>query len=305
MSQGTLAKAMQYLRSGRPQAAVDAFSEVLALDPDDADTHAWLALALLQTKRLHAARIEAELAVGIRADGAVPLYVLGHVRLAERRWKEAEEVFLRLLEVEPDDAENHRGLAQVHLAQGRKDAALEALHRARGLAPDSPHVLADIAEVHWAAGRIDEAEAAATEALGLHAEHADALVVMGHVLLTRGRPDDAREHALAVLRHRPNHAGALGLLVGVKASTSWALGLWWRYNTWLLKMGERVTAVLLVAFALYRFTFLLVRDFAPAGTDDLVQFAWLGFCAYTWFGPSYFRRKLEAELEPATLRADF
>lgn len=305
MTQAAFAKAMQYLRSGRPRAAVDAFSEVLAADPDDADAHAWLALALLQTRRLHAARIEAELAVGIRADGPVPLYVLGHVRLAERNWKDAEQVFRRLLEVEPDDAENHRGLAQVFLAQGRKDAALEALERARALAPDSPHVLADIAELHFAAGRIDEAETAATEALGLHAEHADALVVMGHVLLSRGQKVEAKEHALTVLRHRPDHAGALALLVGVKASSSWALGLWWRYNTWLLKMGERVTSVLLVAFAAYRITFLLASDFAPEGTDDLIQVGWLAFCAYTWFGPAYFRRSLEAEIQPVALRPDF
>jgi hypothetical protein len=150
-----------------------------------------------------------------------------------------------------------------------------------------------------------EAEAAATEALGLHAENADALVVMGHVLLTRGQTDDAREHALAVLRHRPNHEGALTLLVAVKASRSWALGLWWRYNTWLLKLGERVTTVLLVAFAAYRFTVLLAHDFAPQGTDGLVQLAWLCFCAYTWFGPAYFKSKLDAEIRPATLRPDF
>jgi tetratricopeptide (TPR) repeat protein len=305
VTQAAFAKAMQYLRSGRPRAAVDAFAEVLSVDPDDADAHAWLALALLQSRRLHAARIEAELAVAIRADGPVPLYVLGHVRLAERKWKDAEEVFRRLLEVEPNDAENHRGLAQVFLAQGRKDAALEALERARALAPDSPHVLADIAELHFAAGRIDDAETAAKEALGLHAENADALVVMGHVLLSRGKTDEAREHALTVLRHRPDHPGALGLLVGVKASTSWALGLWWRYNTWLVKLGERVTTVLLVAFAVYQFTLLAVRDFAPAGTDRLVEVAWLCICAYTWFGPPWFRRKLQAEIEPATLRPDF
>ncbi|MDP2316468.1 MAG: tetratricopeptide repeat protein [Pseudomonadota bacterium] len=299
------ARALFHLRSGRPHEAIEAFCESLALDPDDAPTHAWLALALLSARRLGAARIEAELAVGIAADAPLPLYALGRVHLAERRYKDAEATFRALLAIEPDDDANHRALAEVYIARARWADALAALEKARALDPTSADTLADIAEVHLRLGRLREAESTAREALEASPEHAGALVVMGWLLLRRGEAAEAREHAVTVLRIQPLHEGATALLVGVKARSSRVLGVWWRYNTWLAGLGPRAITVMLGGFAAYQILSFLAADFGPAGLADLLQVVWLGFVAYTWFGPAMFRRTLEKELAPVTLRGDF
>lgn len=299
------ARGLFHLRTGRPIEAVESFCESLALDPDDAPTHAWLAIALLSAKRLTAARIEAELAVGIAASEALPLYALGQVRLAERRYREAEETFRALLAVEPDDPANHRALAEVHVARHRWDDALATLEQARALEPDSPYTLGDIAELHWRRGRFPEAETAARAALEAAPEHPGALVIMGWLLLRRGQVAEAREHAVAVLRAEPMHAGATALLVGVKARGSRLLGLWWRYNTWLVGLGPRAITAMLVGFAGYQLGSMFAQDFGPEGLADAMQLLWLGFVAYTWFGPTMFQRTLEKELAPAELKRDF
>jgi tetratricopeptide (TPR) repeat protein len=304
-AQAARMRGLFHLRTGRPGNAVDAFCESLALEPDDASTHAWLAIALLGAKRLTAARIEAELAVGMAADAPLPLYALGRVRLGERRYKDAEETFRALLAVEPDDPANHRALAEVHVARHRWDDALAMLEQARALDPDSPDTLGDIAEVHWQRGRPAEAEVAARAALEANPEHADALVVMGWLLLRRGEVAEAREHAITVLRVQPSHGGATLLLVGVKARGSWVLGVWWRYNMWMVGLGPRAITVMLVGFASYRMVSLLAEDFGPAGLADVIQILWLAFVAYTWFGPALFRRTLEKELAPVGLKRDF
>jgi tetratricopeptide (TPR) repeat protein len=293
------------LRTGRPRAAVDAFCEALAFEPDDADLHAWLALALLDARRLHAARAEAELAVGHAADGRLPLYALGRVRLAERRWKDAEAVFLQLVAIAPGDADHYRALASVYEARGDRKRAGEMLLHARSLAPASPDVLAELAELRLEERRLDEAEELAKAALGEQAEHAEALVVMGRVLLERGKVAEAREHAVSVLRQRPDHPGAVLLLVAAKARTSWVLGLWWRYHTRMVAFGHRAWIVLLVAFAIKNFAVLLADDFGPPWLSDDILTVWLLFAAYTWIGPGLFQQAFRNELRPVTLKPDF
>lgn len=305
MSASAVARGVMHLRLGRPQAAVDAFCEALADDPDDAHVHALLALALLDARRLTAARLEAELAVGGGAEDPMALYALGRVRLAERRLEDAERVFRDLIAIEPEDAENHRSLAQALGLRRRPEEAVAALEEALALDPTHAGVLADLADLHREAGRLDEAERLATEALGQDPEHDDALVAMGHVHLRRGRAADARECAVEVLRSRPNHPGATGLLVSVKAAQSPLLGLWWRYATWMVALGDRNILVLLAMYVAYRFGTLLMQDFGPAGWDQLVQLFWLMIVAYTWFAPAIFQRRLEAELAPVTLKKDF
>ena len=38
---------------------------------------------------------------------------------------------------------------------------------------------------------------------------------------------------------------------------------------------------------------------------QLIHFAWLGICVYTWVGPGLFRRSLEREISSVVLKQDF
>lgn len=293
------------MRSGRVHAAVDAYCAALALEPEDADTHALLSMALLAARRLRTARIEAELAVGNGPESPLPLFALARVRTAERRWREAEALFDRLLGIEPEDPQNHLAYAQCLLAQDRRADARRILERARADHPVHTGVGAEFAELELLEGNLGEAERLAREVLAVAPENDSARVVMGHILLRRGDVDAAYEHAVEVLRSDPSGHGALVLLVSVKARRSWALGLWWRYNTWMVTLGDNAYVVLLVAFAVYRFAALAIGDLFGDGPRDLVEVVWLIFALATWFGPALFRRELAKELEPVTLKREF
>jgi hypothetical protein len=125
------------------------------------------------------------------------------------------------------------------------------------------------------------------------------------VHLARGEIDAARDHALWALRNGEQRS-ALGLLAAIKARQSFLLGVWWRYSVWLSALAEgRIAAVLVVSFLAYRVATVFAQQHASKQIADLVNYAWYGMCAYSWFGPSLFQRSLRRELDQIKLRADF
>jgi len=144
------------------------------------------------------------------------------------------------------------------------------------------------------------------KSLTLSPANQDALVLMGAVLLRRGDVENAREHAIWAIRIDPTDRGALHLMGAIKAKTSWFLGLWWRYNTWCSEVGSKNAAVVLLgAFILYRFLTQFLVDFDRPQGAELVSYAWLGICIYSWVGPGIFQRELQKELQSVQLRKGF
>jgi Flp pilus assembly protein TadD len=294
------------LAQGSPLRAIEALRRVLSVDPDDAQAHALLALCLVDARRLAAAEIEAKLALA--GDPLSPLshVAMGQVSFARRDFVKAEERFRAVLEMEPDRSENHRRLGILHRVTGRREEAERELVRAVELAPDDPENLVALGQLCLSAGDVAEAERLAREALTLAPANRDGLVLMGLVLLRRGDVESAREHALWAIRIDPTDRGALSLMASIQAKTSWYLGLWWRFNTWCSEVGSKNVAILLLsAFILYRFLRQILVDMDHAQGAQLVSYAWLAVCVYSWVGPGLFRRELNKELETVRLRRDF
>jgi hypothetical protein len=92
----------------------------------------------------------------------------------------------------------------------------------------------------------------------------------------------------------------------VKARTSWFLGLWWRWSTWMNVLGDsREIMVLLGLFLLYRVANQLAHDLDRPGLASALNFVWLAFVAYTWVGPGMFRRMLRRELRDVRLDDEY
>ena len=145
-----------------------------------------------------------------------------------------------------------------------------------------------------------------SQALSLDPGSTEALVLRGWLHLDEGEVPLALDHAHFALREEPNHDGALRLLVAVKMRQSPLMGVWWRFNAWAVGGTHQRTIVVLVALYLVKQLAVLVADdlgFELLG--DVVSYAWLAFCVYTWFGPAMFRRALDAELQGVRLRDDF
>lgn len=301
-----LALAESQIRRGQLTGAIDTLRRVLSVDPDHAEAHAYLALCLLDQRRLHAAVHEAGLALALDPENTTALYASGLVQSSRRHFGLAEEQFRQLLEREPGNPAYYRSLADVYGLTGRRQEMLPLLQKALELAPDDPENLADLGDWHLRRGELAEAERRAREALTLEPEHHGGLILMGYVQLRRGRVDEAREHAVWALRNQPTSRQALYLLAAIKARSNWFLGLWWRYSAWMGTLGDgRAIVVLLAAFVLYRVGLVTAEGYGQVELANYVQFLWLALVAYTWIGPGLFHQSLKKELAAVRLDKDF
>jgi Flp pilus assembly protein TadD len=293
------------LDRGQHQAAVDLFRRALTLDPDEPRAHALLALALLRMKRLGAALLEAQTALVLAPEAPLSHLILGHVLLAHRKPEEARGHFESAREHDLASPAPLRGLAAVETFFDREDRAVEILEKALELDPEDVDTLSALGTAHLSRGRLDEAERHARAALEIEPEHADSLVLMGFVLLKRGDIQGAREHAVWALRGAAGETDALRLLVAIKARESLFLGLWFRFNSMLGALGPSGMLVLLGAYCVQRVLQLALEDMKMKPIAELVGYAWLGLCVYSWVAPGVFQRMLVREIKMVRLREDF
>jgi Flp pilus assembly protein TadD len=301
-----LALAHDRMVLGDPRGAIETYKEALSLDPDHPEAHALLAFALVNRKRLFAAEMEASTAVTLAPDSGLPHHAMGVVRTAQRRFDDALEHLEHASHVDPSSTGVLVSLALLHSLAARRAEALAVLERARAMDPEDPDTLAALGETYLEAGRITEAEACARAAMEAAPGHFGAVVLMGNVLLQSGDMRGARDHAAWALRHDATSPSALHLLASIKARGSLLLGLWWRYSVWLEKFGDgRQLGILVGAYLAYRVLSLYLEKSGQSELENIVDLIWLAFCAYTWIGPSLFRRSLAKELEQVRLSRDY
>jgi tetratricopeptide (TPR) repeat protein len=299
-------RAQSHLAHGSNAAAIEILRQALTFEPDDADAHALLALALHGARRLTAARLEAGRAITADPESSLAHLASATVHYSARDWEAARSHARTAAAGAPDDAITLSLVADLFRAMGDLDAADEPLAHALELAPDDPSVRAIAG---WAArARRDTALAWAHAKAALVADpsHGSALVLRGQLHLDEGHTEAAREHALWALRESPNDPRALALLVSVKARSSLALGLWWRFNSVLIAGGRnRAVAWLVGVFLFKRLIELTLGDFGYRSTASAITWLWFAFCVYTWLGPAMFQRALRRELDDVQLRGDF
>jgi tetratricopeptide (TPR) repeat protein len=298
--------ARRMLAQGHLAGAVEALRQLLAHSPDDADAHALLAVALYGSRRLHAARHEAGLAIGLDPESAFTHYAMGVVETGARRFEEAERHLRAARAIEHRDPAILRALAHLHRLRDQDAQAFALLEEALALDPESTETLIALGDLRLERGETAVAARNALLALEIEPESAGAHVLMGRLRLLEGQTQEAREHAAEALRGDPSHLGALHLFAGIKARANPFLGLWWRWNVWMEALGTtRSILVLLVIFALYRVGRGLAEQQGLTSWLMPMQLVWLAAVAYTWVGPSLFRRSMERDLRPVAFNAKF
>lgn len=299
-------QASSSLRRGDARGAIELLKRLLGSEPEHAQAHALLALALVQAKRVHAALHEAQQAVAIEPEVSFCHYALGRTLVVHGRLEAARVEFEMARTFDPEDADNELGLALVAEFAGNRADELQHLERALSLAPDNATVLSRLADIWFRRGDDQQAERYAREALEQEPDHLDALVVMGHLLLRRGQTEEAREHAFWALSNDATSVTALGLLVAVKTRTNLLLGLWWRMNTFLLRGGKNRAIVFLIGgYVLTRVASLYTHQHGFSLASQCIDYAWLALCVYSWVGPPYFARQLQRELSQVQLSKDY
>ena len=299
-------QANDHMSRGNVDGAIRVLQQALAENPDEEDAHALLAICLLDKKRVYAAHHEAQLALSLDSGSELANYAKAHVEIARRKFKEAEDHVEHLIQSNPINADYYRLKAHLFELTHRKQHMQLLLEKALSLDPEDPDTLASLSRYHLGSNDSQLAEQYALQALSIEPEHEASLVAMGYVLLEKNKTKEAKEHAISALQINPNDARALFLLSAIKTKSNLFLGLWWRYNSWMAKIGPtKAIFVLLVAFVCYRLGNLVATDLGRVDVANIINFGWLAIVIYTFVGPALFNKSLRKELQGVNLRDGF
>jgi tetratricopeptide (TPR) repeat protein len=293
-------------RSHNWHGAIELLKRVLALEPEHAEAHASLALALFGVRRLHAAATEVDLALGMQPDSPFCHYAAAVILRARRKLDDAYKHCLVAMEDDGHAVAARVVAASIKTLQNERAAAREYLLEALAISPTNSDALSELANTEYHDGNLIEASRYIDEALTQSPDNADAHVVAGYIALARGNIVAADGHVRYVLHHDASDHDALQLLAAIKARRNPVLGLWWRWHVFVgLRTERSQIGILLGSYLLVRLLLILLGETGHEDAELLVGQIWLAFCAYTWFAPAMFRWLLKRELETVTLRDDY
>jgi serine/threonine-protein kinase len=193
------------------------FWSAIEADPTYAPAHAGLAdVYVVLTARglrgvfpdsaFRVARQHAEDAIRLDSTLAAPFAALAEAKRAYfwEDWVEAEDDYLRAIELNPSWADTYPWYSLYLSAMGRQDSAVAVAELAVRLDFLSPNMTTGLARAHFYAGDFEQALASATRAFELDSTFTEALLWQTAALLGTG----AREQALALLQAAETHAAA-------------------------------------------------------------------------------------------------
>ena len=134
--------------------------------------------------------------------------------LAHQRGQTADAIALvaRSLALRPDEADWHSNLGIILQADGKLDAAVDAYRRAIALDPGHANAHSNLGVLLRASGKPSEAEAAYRTAIRLDPGHVDAYTNLGILLNGLKRTEEAAECYSKAITLRPRHREARRLL---------------------------------------------------------------------------------------------
>jgi tetratricopeptide (TPR) repeat protein len=124
------------VQQGRAELGEQELRRALADNPDDANAHALLALALSAQQRLPEALKESRQAVQLAPDWPFTHYVLAHVLDHQDDLKGAHAAISEAIRLDPTDADFLAKLASIHLQRKDWKLALEVAEQGLQCAPE-------------------------------------------------------------------------------------------------------------------------------------------------------------------------
>lgn len=189
----------RYDRKGAIDAAVEAFTELSALQPDSAAAHAGLAHAYYRkyhnrgrTPRwLELARAATRRALAL--DDHLAWAHLAHARIAHTDGDTdvALRALARVLELEPTSAPAYLEYGRNYWTQGARDKAEAAFRRGLELAPDDRALLDELGTLMYKGGRLDEAESVWRRSIEVAPDSVYGYRNLAAALHALNRPDEA------------------------------------------------------------------------------------------------------------------
>lgn len=231
-------KGLNLLLNEQPDKAIDAFIDVVKLDPETIELHYALG-------NLFRRRGEVERAVRIhthllnRADlpakqRANALAELGQDFLKAGLLDRAEEAFVRLLDEPAHRLGALRALLRIYQMEREWAKAIDCARRLEREAGEThqvavAHFHCELAQQALAKGDLEAAAARIDEALATHRRSVRAIILAGELALMRGRPEEAIKHWLRIEADAPEYlpliAARLAEALGAAGRRAEALNL--------------------------------------------------------------------------------
>ncbi len=201
-----------YAQSGRHAEAVCHLEQAAALQPDLAEAHHNLSVALRALEQWQKALRCSERALALRPDYAEALHGRGAARRALGQLEEARADFAHVVSLQPTHlaALNALGMTLTDL---RRPAEAEAAFR-QAIASDPSHAepFNNLAIALHEQQKWDEAAAEAQQAVALKPDFAEAWNTLGLALRDAGRLSEAEDALRRAIAVRPDYAESLNTL---------------------------------------------------------------------------------------------
>ncbi|WP_066633355.1 tetratricopeptide repeat protein [Labilibacter marinus] len=233
----TISRAELLLQQNKYDLAEKELQLHLAENPNDAFSHAYLALAYSGLGKDQKALEAAKQSVSLIPDASFPLYVLSRCYVSIDNLKDALATSEQALRFAPDDADflcNHGAI----LCDLKKyEEAITALNSALENDPEHAGSKQIKSIVLRNQGRYKEADDIAQEALEDNPEDAHSFAAKGWTALDSGNTKESLQHFKSAVMIDPNSEFAKsGMVMALKAQNP-LFNLFYKFHTWIASLS--------------------------------------------------------------------
>jgi len=180
--------------------------KALELNPDNADAHCQLGLAMFYTGRIDKAADQWSQTIRLDPNNVEGYYNLGQVMLCYRKPDEATAYFSKVIDLKPNHVKAQANLGALFLGEGKIEKAISHLSQAIRLDPNNIDAHYNLAQAMFREKKNDEALKHLSVVVRLRPDDADAHYALGTALAREEKFDQAIDHWLKVIALDPNNA---------------------------------------------------------------------------------------------------
>ncbi len=274
----------------RHEPAVQEFQQHLLEDPNDAFTHARLAISLAHLKRYEEATHHAERAIGLAPDEAGTHFALARVLYDRNRYPEAKAAVEEALRLDPEEPVYFFLRGAMAADEHHWQQAVDDCDAGLALDPEHEGCLNLKARCLVKLGRDDSAGAALDEALRRNPDNAHTHANQGWRKLEAGDHKLALEHFREALRLDPELDWARAGIVEAMKARHFVYRIFLKYLTWMSRLTPRAQWIILVgAYVAYRFGANLAQENPSAyGWLWPILVLYIAFALLSWFAAPLF-----------------
>ena len=207
------------LQTGSADAAVDAFRECLALEPDQAEICDELGSALLKQGQIDEAIEQHRKAVSLDPKYAKAFNNLGFALLRLGKVQEAIIQFQKAVELHPGYAVAYNNLGNAFSQRGNMNEAVQAYRKAIESNRDYPEACANLGNALFRMNQLEPAIAQYRRAVELKPDYVKAQSNLATALIRTGRAAEAVLHLRKALEVEPQYLPALDSLAWILAAS--------------------------------------------------------------------------------------